>query len=337
MKVIARKARVSVATASRVLTGRGAECRISLTAARRVRTVAEKLGYQPNLQARSLRTQRTQTIGLLVTELANPFFATIAGAVETAASAAGYGVVIATSGEDEKRELDYLHRLCARPTDGLIVAPAAGKLVRLELERLAKERFPLLVVDRFLDGLACDRVLTQNCDAAMKLVMALTNFGCRRPAFAGGPANVWTALERERGFRQGLKEAGFSIIEEFIQNGAYSIEHGRAVTEVFLKERNPPDGIIAANNKILVGVLEALAAAGEPARNIAVAGFDGVPFASFLGRPIAVAEQPEKDIGRLAAEMLIERIEGRRKDPREVVLPINVRVFTPQSITGARR
>lgn len=270
-------------------------------------------------------------MGLVVTELANPFFATVAGAVEAEASASGYSVIIATSGENEERELDYLLQLHARPTDGLIVAPAPGSSVRPELERLLTEGFPLVTIDRLLDGLACDRVITGSRLAAAELLAALVRFGCRRPALAGGPAGVWTADERLAGFRDGLSRAGLAFEEALCRSGPYSVEHGRAAAEAFLAEERPPDGIVAANNKILIGVLEALTAAGEAARHVAVAGFDGVPFAAFLGRPVAIAEQPERDIGIAAARLLIDRIEGSVGAPREVVLPISVRSFAPGS------
>jgi LacI family transcriptional regulator len=116
-------------------------------------------------------------------------------------------------------------------------------------------------------------------------------------------------------------------LQELVRSGPYSVEHGRAAAEELLTGSPTPDGVVAANNKILIGVLEALTAAGERARRVAVAGFDGVPFASFLGRPVAIAEQPERDIGTVAARMLIDRIEGKKAPPREEVLRVTVKKF----------
>ncbi len=330
LRQVAEAAGVSIPTASRVLSGRAAEGRIPEATAERVRAAAAKLGYRPNVLARSLRTRRTRTLGLVVTELANPFYATIAGAVEAAASASGYTLIIAASGEDPARALEYLRELPSRPADGLIVAPAPGSEVEAALIELAGAGFPLVTVDRLLPGLDCDRVVTDSRGAAAGLVAALTAMGCRRLAMAGGPDGVWTARERSAGFREGLDRAGLPFSEHLFRSGEFSVEQGRAAAEVFLASPQPPDGIVAANNRILAGVLETLAARGESARNVAVAGFDGVPYAPFLGRPIAVAEQPEAEIGRAAAGMLIERVEGCKDAPREVVLPLAVRTFPPE-------
>ena len=312
-----------------MLAGRARAGRIAAATAGRVRAAARRLGYRPNLLARSLRTRRTRTLGLVVTDLANPFFATIAGAVEAAASAAGYTLIIAASGEDPGRELKYLRELQTRPTDGLMVAPTAGGEVRAELKKLAASGFPLVTIDRRVRGLECDRVVCDGRRAAGELVRWLAGLGCRRLALAGGPAGVWTAEERLAGFREGLRRSGLAFARGLFRAGAFAAGHGRAATAGFLRSERPPDGIVAANNRILAGVLEVLAEAGPAARHIAVAGFDGVPYAAFLSRPAAVAEQPEEEIGRAAARLLIERVEGRPGPPREALLPVTIRTFSP--------
>ena len=327
MRQIAREAGVNPSTVSRVLSGGAQKGRIAPETAERVKAVALRLGYRPNLAARSLRTRRTNTLGLLVTELDNPFFATIAGAVESAASATGYSTIIATSGEDADREAEYLSVLRSRPTDGLIVAPAPGRRAADALRELARTGFPLVIIDRKIPRLAADRVLTDNRGGAAELVAALVALGCRRPAMAAGPEETWTGAERLAGFREGLRAAGLNAARGLVRSGSFSIETGRRAAQAFLRAKNPPDAIVAGNNRILMGVLEALEAAGEKARNVAAAGFDGVPFAGLLGRPVVVAEQPRAEIGRRAAGMLIERIEGRKGKAREVVLPVRVRTF----------
>ena len=329
MREIARAADTSPSTVSRVLAGRASAARIGKKTAARVRAAAKRMGYRPNLAARSLRTRRTHTLGLLVTELANPFFATIAGAVESAASAAGYSTMIATSGEDARREAEYLSVLRARPVDGLIVAPAAGKVARGgALTSVIKSGLPTVLIDRRVPGIDCDRVLVDNRVGAAELVAALAKLGARRLAMAGGPPGVWTAAERLAGFKKGLKRAGLGFSPDLARSGAFATETGRRAARAFLKQKRPADAIVAANNRILLGVLEVLDRAGEKARRIAVGGFDGVPFAGLLGRPIVVAEQPREEIGRQAARMLIERLEGKaRGKAREVVLPVTVRTF----------
>lgn len=332
LREIARAAGTSPSTVSRVLAGQASAARIGKETAARVRAAAKRLGYRPNLAARSLRTRRTHTLGLLVTELANPFFATIAGAVEATASKAGYSTIIATSGEDAGREAEYLSVLRARPVDGLIVAPAAGSKARATLAGVINADLPVVLIDRRVPGVDCDRVLVDNRLGAAELVAALAGLGAKRLAMAGGPPEVWTAAERLAGFKAGLKRAGLRFSPRLTRSGPFATETGRRAARAFLKEKPPPDAIVAANNRILLGVLEVLDRAGEKARRIAVGGFDGVPFAGLLGRPIVVAEQPREEIGRQAARMLIGRLENEaRGKAREVVLPVKVRTFGPET------
>ncbi len=332
MREIARAAGTSPSTVSRVLAGRAPAARIGKETAGRVLAAAGKLGYRPNLAARSLRTRRTHTLGLLVTELANPFFATIAGAAESAASTAGYSTIVATSGEDARREAEYLAVLRSRPVDGLIVAPAAGKAARAALTSVIRADIPVVLIDRRVPGIDCDRVLVNNRLGAAELVAALARLGAKRLAMAGGPPEVWTAEQRLAGFKAGLKRAGLSFSPRLVRSGLFATETGRRAARAFLAQKKPPDAIVAANNRILLGVLEVLERAGKKAHGMAIGGFDGVPFAGLLGRPVVVAEQPREEIGRQAARMLIERVEKKaRGKAREMVLPVKVRTFGPET------
>ncbi len=332
MQEIARAAGVNPSTVSRVLSGQARETRIAEGTARKVLAAARRLGYRPNLAARALRTRRTHTLGLLVTELANPFFATIAGSFEDAARAAGYSTVIATSGEDQDREADYLSVLRSRPVDGLVVTPAAGPRAGKALSDAMKDGIPVVLIDRRVPGVRCDRVIVDNRAGAARLVARLAALGARRPAMAGGPPNLFTAAQRLAGFRDGLRAAGLPFSKSLTSSGPFAVETGIAAARKFMSAPRPPDAIVAANNRVLLGVLRALQEAGDPARHVAVAGFDGVPFAGLLGRPIVVAEQPRREIGRRAAELLVGRVEGRVSGkPREIVLQTTIRSHDPDS------
>jgi LacI family transcriptional regulator, galactose operon repressor len=332
MKEIARSAGVNASTVSRVLAGHAEKARIAPATARKVMAVARKLGYRPNLAARALRTSRTKALGLLVTELANPFFATIAGAVEERARETAYATVIATTGENPEREAEYVSVLRSRPVDGLIVTPAAGKGAASELKALCKEAFPLVCIDRRIAGLNCDRVLVDNRRGAQQLVEKLVQLGARRIALAGGPLNTWTAAQRLAGWKTGLKRAGLPCPPALRSSGPFSVQTGIQAARKFMSSARPPDAILAANNRVLLGVVRVLQELGEPAREVAVGAFDGLPFAGLLGRAVVIAEQPREEIGRRAVDLLIDRIEKKyRGKPREVVLPIAVRTFGPES------
>jgi LacI family transcriptional regulator len=326
LRQIASKAGVSPSTVSRVLSGRAAENRIPTATVERVRRLAGQAGYRPNLYARYLKTQRSHTIGVLVTEIGNPFFATVIDAVEQVARRRGYTLVIAASGEDRARTLEYLALLGERPVDGLIVVPTEGGEVARRLLSLRRRGTPVVLVDRELPPHRFDAVVTDSRGGMAGLVEALWGFGSRRPALIGGPRSVWTARERQAGFRVGIRRSGLQSAAGVTVCGPYSRTYGAEAACRLMGSGSPPDAIVAANNSILLGVLDALREMGRRAARLPVAGFDGVPFAHLLGRPMAIAEQPAAGIGRAAAERLIERIEGRPGPPETVCLSVTLRV-----------
>jgi LacI family transcriptional regulator len=149
---------------------------------------------------------------------------------------------------------------------------------------------------------------------------------------AGGPSGLFTAAERLAGFRDGLRAAGLPFLKALTSSGPFAVETGLRAARKFMRATRPPDAIVAANNRVLLGVLRALQEAGHDARQVAVAGFDGVPFAGLLGRPIVVAEQPRREIGRRAAELLVGRVEGSVSGkPREIMLQTTIRSHDPDS------
>jgi LacI family transcriptional regulator len=328
---IARLAGVDASTVSRVLSGKGQTARIADQTIARIRAIADEHGYRPNLVARSLRTSKAHTLGLLVTDLSNPFFATVAAACEAEASAAGYATIVATSGENSDRESEYLSVLRSRPVDGLIMTPADTQ-PHETMTLLIDEGFPLVFMDRRVPGISCDSVVVDNRAGARRIISTLAALGVRTVAVAGGPIDTWTGSERMKGFLEGIAREHLSLIDDYIATGPYGVDTGRRAMEGFMKTGTVPEAVVAANNHILLGVLEVLMKIGKPTAHVAVAAFDGVPFAGILGRPVVIAEQPRHEIGRQAARMLIDRIEGGWKgQPREIVLPVSIRVPGPES------
>ena len=327
IREIARKAGVDPSTVSRALSGQAERYRISAPTVRRIESAAENLGYEPNVYARYMRTQKTHSIGLLTTDLDNPFYGALAGAVEARFAGKGYATIIAASWEDPKRQLAYLSTLGSRPVDGLIVVPTGTKKEQAVLDNLVESSFPLVVIDRLLPGLKADFVVTESRRGGASLVKELAKNGCRRPALVGGPKGIWTAEERRAGFRQGIEAAGLKWSPSLVMPGPFSVEHGRRAAGKLLGMKNPPDGIMAANNKLLVGALEVLVESGPRFADTPVAGFDGVPFASLLGRPVFVADQEPGEIGRAAADLLLKRIENGKRKPTVKRLPVKIEKY----------
>ncbi len=327
IREIARKAGVDPSTVSRALSGQAERYRISSPTVRRIGAAAKSLGYEPNVYARYMRTQKTHSIGLLTTDLDNPFYGGLVGAVEAQCAKKGYATMIAASWEDPKRQLAYLATLGSRPVDGLIVVPTGTRKERAILDRMAASSFPFVVIDRLLPGLETDFVVTESRKGGALLVEELVKHGSRRPALVGGPKGIWTAEERRAGFRQGIEAGGLKWLPSLVLPGPFSVEHGREAARKLLAMKVPPDGIMAANNKLLIGALEVLVEGGTRFDDMPVAGFDGVPFASLLGRPIFVADQEPEEIGRSAANLLLKRIENGRRRPAVKRLPVKIRKY----------
>jgi LacI family transcriptional regulator len=326
LRQIAERAGVDTSTASRVLTGKAREFRIAAGTAQRVEKVAQELGFRPNLTARALRTQRSRVLGLLVADLANPFFATIAGAVEAEIAPHGYSLMVASSGESAERQATYLEVFRARQIDGIIVAPAPAKGPDRGLAEAADERH-LVLVDRLASGLTAPAVVVDNAGGMGALVRALARAGRRRLALVAGATEAWTMKERARAFRREAEREkvwGGAALERIT---GFDVAAGREAARALLDARNPPDAIVAANNLLLQGALEAAVAAGVPPTALGFAAFDGLPLLELSPYPVVVAEQPAAELGRLAALRLLERLEGTRTPAETLALPLAVRTI----------
>ncbi|MCZ7646496.1 MAG: LacI family transcriptional regulator [Planctomycetota bacterium] len=307
MSDIADALGVSRTTVSRVLSGKAAPFRIATETAERILKEAERRGYQPSQLARGLRTAFSRTIGLLVSDISNPFFANIAWAAEQSAEQKGFAVIVGSSGEDLKRERAYVANLMSRGVDGLIVAPAGPDYEHLA--ELQRDGFPFVLLDRVFEDLECDWVVVENQGAARALCEALLDRGCERLAFLGGRMETSTARLRLEGYRAALRGRRLPFDPEMVHLGDFSVDSGRKGAEQLLKLPVPPDGIFCANNKILFGCLDRFASApAEPWRMLPIASFDETPFMKVLGRPLIVAAQPEHAIGARAVELLTHRI-----------------------------
>lgn len=333
MSDIADSLRVSRSTVSRVLSGQAQKFRIAPETAERIVKEASRRGYRPSQLARGLRTASTRTLGLVVSDISNPFFANLAWAAEQAAEQQGFAVVVGSSGEDPARELAYIENLRSRGVDGLLVAPAgASGTAVAHLAKLKEERFPLVLIDRIIDGLSCDGVAVENRKAARALTEALLNRGARRIAFLGGREEASTHRERLEGFLAALKGKRIKHDPALVLHGDFSVASGQRHAAQLLELEVPPDALVCANNKILIGCLERLASApAEPWAAMPMASFDEVPFLTLLRRPMVIAKQPERQLGARAVALLLERLkaspEVRAKSAHNERLEVELKEF----------
>jgi LacI family transcriptional regulator len=316
---VANRAGVSAITVSRVVNDSGP---VSKQVRARVEEAIAEIRYVPNGVARSLRSKRTDTIALVVTDMTNPFFTTIAHGVEAAVGDSGMMLVICGTDEQDAKEERYVRMLLQRRVDGILLVPAGGGAAAIRLCR--EQGTPLVVVDRRLPGGDADAVRADSEAGAFELGGLLVSLGHRTMAVLTGPRAVPTADDRAAGFRRAVAAAE-GLRPPRVYRGAFSIESGRVMARRALVATPRPTALFAANNFIAIGVLHALEEMKvRVPEDVAVVGFDDLPPAMVTFPFLTVAAQPAHEIGRRSVAMLLERLSGGRgpKQPyQEVVLP----------------
>ncbi len=314
MRDVARAAGVSPMTVSRVVNG---ETSVMPETAAKVERAIRRLGYQRNEAARRLRRkgQPTQTIGLLVDDLANPFFAALAAAVEDAARQHNYVVLIGSSNDSLRREREVVAAFCARQVDGLIVVPVAGshRFLAEELARGTK----VVCVDRPADGLAVDKVLVDNRTGARRAVRHLLDQGHRRIGYLGDREDIWTIQERYAGFHDAFTDVGTEPDPRLVRHGPRSRAAAAELASSLLSLADPPTALFTTTDLITMGAIDAMQ--GEAGR-VALIGFDEFALADKVSPPVTVVAQDPVALGATAAQLLFSRIAGDVSPPREVVL-----------------
>ncbi|MEU6460786.1 LacI family DNA-binding transcriptional regulator [Streptomyces sp. NPDC046976] len=307
IKDVAAVAGVSVATVSRVL---NAHPSVSADARARVLAAVESLGYRPNAVARSLRTDQTHTLGLVISDVLNPYFTELARSVEEEARALGYSVIIGNADERPDLQDHHVRNLLDRRIDGLLVSPTdGGSPLMLDAARAGT---PMVFVDRWIPGVDVPVVRADGRAAVQDLVAHLHALGHRRVAIIAGPAATTTGSERVEAFRASLAEYGLALPDVYIGQGDFQAASGRRVTEGFLDLPEPPDVVFAADNLMALGALDAVRARGlRVPDDIALAAFDDIPWFVHTDPPVTAIAQPTGELGRAAVRALVDRIEGR--------------------------
>jgi len=310
IKDVARAAGVSPATVSRALGGGpvSAELRAQVAAA------VKDTGYRPNLSARRLRSQHSQTIGLIVADISNPFFTAVARAVEDAAYQAGLRVILCNTDENPEKETLYLQLMEEERVTGVIFAPTRATVDQLGQR---KPKFPMVLIDRAAAAGGQDAVVLDNFAAGNMLVEHLAANGYQRIAGLFGNAST-TGIERHNGYLAAMQRVGLTPEQKFIAPGVAAAE---AVVAGWFAARDAPEAVIASNGLLLMGVVRAVRAAGRQIpRDLAIAGFDNESWTELVGPGLTVIEQPVAEIGRTAMRLLLERLDAPDAPVRKIVL-----------------
>jgi LacI family transcriptional regulator len=317
---VAKLAGVSPITVSRVINNSGY---ISAATRDRVEAAIKEIAYVPNTLARGLRSKRTNTMALVVTDITNPYFTSMARGVEDVAGASNYAVIYCNTDESETKEEKYANILAQRQVDGVLLVPACGNAKIINF--LESNDISVVVLDRRVSGVNTDFVRSDSEDGANRLIKLLIGLGHERIAVITGPKKVSTAVDRVKGYRQALVDAGLNE-NELIYYGSFTQQSGYDFTKQAMLQSPKPTAIFAANNFILLGVVKALRELQlKVPEDVSVVGFDDFP-ESMLVKPFFTAVlQPAYEMGRLAAELLLKRISGELSgECQKIILPTEI-------------
>ncbi|MER6036015.1 LacI family DNA-binding transcriptional regulator [Streptomyces sp. NPDC001835] len=325
---VARHAGVGQATAARVLGGYGSS---SAATRERVLAAAAELGYSTNAVARSMISGRTHTLGVVVADVENAYFARAVRGVTDVAAKAGLQVVLANSDEKGETERSAVQMFIERRVDGLVVAPAAAD--HEHLDKVVAAGIPVVLLDRALGGAALDTVVVDNRGAAKAAVSRFTEAGHTRIAVvtSASPdedaarlapgADIWTTTERLTGYRQALRAAGIPRGAELIRHTGYDRAWARSAVLDLMTSPDRPTALFTTDNVATLGTLDALLDldAHIPA-DVSVIGFDDAEWATLVRPRLSVVSQPVQELGGLAADILVRRINGSTARPRRHTL-----------------
>jgi LacI family transcriptional regulator len=316
IREVAESAGVSYATVSHVINN----TRLVLPETRaRVLAAMDALNYRPNALARSLRQGKTNTLGLVLPDSANPFFAEISRSIEDEAFKKGYSVFLCNTELDTQRELFYVDVLSKKQVDGIIFVAAGDQVDSLEF--LVSRNMPVVMIDRNLPNVEVDAVLTDNQLGGYLATRHLLELGHKRIACIAGPSSITPSAERLIGFRKALEEAGLPYDKRLILRGDFHPQSGMEITHSILKRKPRPTAIFALNDLMALGALRAAAEAGfsVPA-DLAVVGYDDLELAQYANPPLTTISQPKKEVGVQAVRLLVDRMSRKSRAPSRLVL-----------------
>lgn len=319
MSDVARLAGVGTMTVSRVLSG---TVRVSGETTQRVQTAIQQLSYRPNVLARAFRGQRSHSIGLIIPYLYDPFFASCAHAVTTVAREHGYSVIITTSNEDPETEYAEVDEMLQRHVDGLLIIPSRVRNSRLTRSLFGKT--PVVAFDRPVSDPSIDTVLVQNAVGSRRVVEHLIEHGHRHITYLALSRSLFTINTRFLGYRRAMQDAGLESCAVFDCTSEEIVEQ---ILKAKMALDTPPTAVVTSNTLVTRYVLGAISRLGlRIPTDLAFAGFDDFDLAEFTSPPLTVVRQPAQEMGRVAANLLFDRI-ARGETPatgNRIVLPVEI-------------
>jgi LacI family transcriptional regulator len=325
MRDIARLAGVSVSTVSAVVNNKGI---VSPDLTESVQKAIKALGFRPHAGARSLRLGRSHVIGMVIQDVTNPFFVEVMRGVESEAIKSGYEIMVCNSNGQADLELRHLDALYAQRVDGILLIPSDSYAAR---EILVRNHGPIVFVDcvPLRAEVAC--VMTDNFDASREAIRYLIGLGHKRVAVISGRLVHSTNIDRVEGYRKAMQEAGLPIPGEYLKHGDSTVESGYRFGLALLQSSTPPTAIFTVNNRLSLGVLQALRELRTPCpESVSVLGFDDTDWAAVFNPALTVVAQPTDGVGKRAVELLLQSIQrsgsGAEIETRRIILKSSLRI-----------
>ena len=306
---VAKKAGVSVATVSRVLNGSPL---VTESARRKVMRAVKELNYQPNRAAQRLRAGNSHVIGLIISDIQNPFFTSVVRGIEDVAYQHGYSLILCNSDEDPEKEKLYVNVMRSEEVAGVILASASEE--NPQVDDLIEFNIPVVALDRQIDDRQIDSVLAKNIDGARAAVKHLIELGHHCIGYIGLPLTRTPGKERYEGYQRALSEHTLSVSQDFVRI-ADAKQHGGYLNTLDLLTQQPcVTALFVANNLMTLGALDAIRERGlKIPDDISIIGFDDMPWANLLQPPLTAIAQPTYELGRRAAELLLGRLKDHEK------------------------
>jgi LacI family transcriptional regulator len=318
MADVARAADVSTTTVSHVLNGTRP---VSPATVERVRAAIAQTGYSQNTIARALARARTQSLGLAINGLSNPYFTDVIAAVEEESSRANHTLLLGDTHDDPEHELTIVRALVERRVDGLLLAPSPGA-ADLALPYLAAQELPVVLLDRLIAGASLDQIGAENTEPTAELVDHLAGLGHTRIGMVVGIPGLSTTDERVAGYRQGLARHGLPVDDALIAGGGSQRDAARDAAHQLLALPDPPTAIISGNNAMTIGTMRALSERGlHVPDDLALVAFDDFEWADLFAPRLTVVRQPTAELGHRAVRMLLDRLADGSRPPQTVRLP----------------
>jgi LacI family transcriptional regulator len=317
LKDIAKEAGVSTTTVSRALNNKDD---IKPPTKEKILKIVKQMGYTPNAVARGLKIKRTETIGVVIADISDPFFAPIVKGIEKAARQEGYHLILCDTDENYETEREALKTLIEKRVDGLLITPTQTGYH--DIVELKKKKIPFVLLGRHFDFelLETDYVCTDDVKGALSATTYLIERGHRRILFINGPNYICSAKERLAGYKRALLEAGVEIDESLIREGGIKMEDGYRIMKEELEKASRFTAVFAYSDFVALGVIRALKEARlEIPRDLAVVGYDDIDVTSFLEVPLTTVRIPKYELGVEGFKLLKKKMAGEVDSPKKVI------------------